>query len=270
MQSALQEAFRLFWKNIKLMKSQEKSRSRRGQKPKDKNASCWLWGTHAVHAALANPERKIERVLATRNGMRELTWAGETEEVSPKTITSTLPDGAVHQGIAAKVQPLPDPLMKDFLATLAPDEPAFLVFTDQVTDPHNMGAIMRSCAAFGANALIGTWRHSPPVTGVFAKSASGAVEHVTYMRATNLARAMEEAKEAGFYLVGLAGEMEATIKEAPSYDRLALVLGAEGSGLRQKTRETCNQLVQIPMNEEIGSLNVSNAAAVAMWELVGR
>jgi 23S rRNA (guanosine2251-2'-O)-methyltransferase len=239
--------------------------------------TAWLYGRHAVFAALANPFREILRLvgtadaasrydadLATARARRNDT--SQPLEIMERTaLDAALPRGAVHQGIAVLVAPLPEP---DLAAILPPEPaPALVVVLDQVTDPHNVGAVMRSAVAFGAQAVIVTERHAPEETGTLGKSASGALEHIALLRVVNLVRILEELKQAGFWIVGLAGEAGQTLAQAKLSGRIALVLGAEGDGLRRLTREHCDLLVRLPMSGQMPSLNVSNAAAVALYEL---
>ena len=179
-------------------------------------------------------------------------------------ITDALPDGAVHQGLAMHAAPLPELDLADILES---NSKAPLLFLDQVSDPHNVGAILRSAAAFGAAAVIVQDRHAPQVTGVLAKSASGALEVTPIIRVTNLSRALEETADAGYFRIGLAGEAELNLGQHTPSDKIVLVLGAEGPGMRRLTREKCDQLVKLPTREPISSLNVSNAAAVALYAL---
>jgi 23S rRNA (guanosine2251-2'-O)-methyltransferase len=221
-----------------------------------------LFGWHPVCAALENPERRFHRLLATENAARRLEEAGLTgkvrpEIVRPAAIDTLLSPDAVHQGIYAEVDPLPAPALDEI-------PPGLILVLDQVTDPHNFGAIVRSAAAFAANAIVTTARHSPEATGVLAKSASGGLEHVPIVLVQNLARAMAELKERGFLLVGLAEEGETSLADAPLRSPLALVIGAEGKGLRQLTRETCDFLARLDLPGAIKSLNVSNATALAL------
>ncbi|MEO8559071.1 MAG: 23S rRNA (guanosine(2251)-2'-O)-methyltransferase RlmB [Rhodospirillales bacterium] len=239
--------------------------------------TTWLYGRHAVLAALANPFREILRLAATPDAASrsdsDLVAAHAKRGGQPRpletldrtTLDALLPRGAVHQGIAVLVAPLPE----SDLAAVVPSEPApsLVVVLDQVTDPHNVGAILRSSVAFGAHAVIVTERHAPEETGTLAKSASGALEHMPLLRVTNLVRTIEELKQVGFWVVGLAGEAEQTLAQAKLTGRVALVLGAEGDGLRRLTREHCDLLVRLPINKLMPSLNVSNAAAVALYEL---
>jgi len=228
----------------------------------------WFFGLHAVREALQNPARQANRLIATRNAARELggNLPLEAEILDPKQITKTLPEGAVHQGVGLLVEPLPGPDLEDTCGPAKAGRPVLVL--DQVTDPHNVGAILRTAAAFGARALVTTRRHSPEITGTLAKVASGAVEHVPYVRIGNLSEALTELQELGYQVVGLAEEGEATISALAPFGPVALVLGAEGTGLRQKTRTTCDTLAQLPTRPPIGSLNVSNAAAVALYEII--
>jgi 23S rRNA (guanosine2251-2'-O)-methyltransferase len=232
--------------------------------------SVWLYGRHPVLAALANPERRFERILATKEAAdrhaREL--GSRAQILSREDMAQRLPAGAVHQGLAALVAPLEEPGLEDVLARCGDD--ALVLALDQVTDPHNVGAILRSAAAFGAAGVIVTDRHAPADTGVLAKSASGALEIVPLMRAVNLARTMEQLKEAGFWLYGLDERGETAIDKLDLKGRVCVVLGAEGEGLRRLTAEKCDRLVTIPTNAALAALNVSNAAAVAAYEWARR
>ena len=174
-----------------------------------------------------------------------------------------VPHDAPHQGVVIEVEPLEDAWLDGLLGE-APERAVLLVL-DQVTDPHNVGAILRSAAAFGAIGIVTQDRHSPPESGVVAKAASGALERVPWARVVNLARALEEIAEAGFWRIGLAGDVDTDLKDALGPKRVALVLGAEGAGLRPNTREHCDSLARLPITEAIESLNVSNAAAVALY-----
>lgn len=235
--------------------------------------SFWIYGNHPVTAALGNPKRRIRRILATSQAATELTASilpasPALERIEGLDLSALLPAGSVHQGLAALVEPLPMVELGDLLDQIPPDSPAHLVVLDQVTDPQNVGAILRSASAFGAAGLILTERHAAPESGVLAKAASGALDHLDMVRVVNLARAIEGLKQAGFWCLGLAAEGEMTLAEAKPSGRIALVLGAEGTGLRRLTREHCDQLLRLPTSGPIGQLNVSNAAAVALYELV--
>jgi len=228
----------------------------------------WLYGHHAVTAALRNPDRRAERLLATANAADRLKRdcpRARPEVVDRAAIDAILPQGAVHQGLALLAAPLPGPTLEDVLAAHPGD--ALLVMLDQVTDPQNVGAILRSAAAFGAAAVILPHRHAPPVTGALAKAASGALEHVPLIDVGNLDRALQLLKEAGFWCLGLDGSAERSIADGVPGGRLVLVMGAEGSGLRRLTAERCDMLVRLPTQGPIATLNVSNAAAVALYAL---
>lgn len=223
----------------------------------------WLWGTHAVTAALANPNRKLKRLVGTQNGLSRLVDLGARGEVlEPSAIDALLPRDAVHQGLAAQFDPL-EPVHLDELIARGATRVAVL---DQVSDPHNLGAIFRSAAAFGVGAVILQTRNAPAITGIVAKSAVGAIETVQECRVVNIARALDTLNDAGFHTVGLAGEGRAKIEAAVSGARkLAIVLGAEGPGLRPGVAKACAELAHIPIASEMESLNVSNAAAIAFY-----
>lgn len=239
-------------------------------------ADHWLFGAHAVEAALANPNRQIQRLLATaraaeslKNPESHLSKSQPIEICTSEEISAVLSPGAVHQGLALEAAPLAQPPLDQVLAK-ASQISASLVFLDQVTDPHNVGAIMRSAAAFGAAAVVVQDRHAPPITGTLAKSASGAAEVIALVRVTNLSRAMDEVIEAGYFCIGLAGDAEESFQNFDFPDKVALILGAEGPGLRRLTREKCDMLLHLPTEEPISSLNVSNAAAVALYAIATR
>lgn len=244
-------------------------RQRRGAddwKPPQLTADqVYLYGLHTVRAALSNPERQIIKLSVTQNALARLEIGTAEEQkfpvemVSPQDIDKVLGPEAIHQGVMLETRPLP--VRK--LSALK-DSPLILVL-DQVTDPHNVGAIMRSAVAFKAGAIITTMRHSPTESGVMAKSASGALEMIPYIQITNLADALAELHKLGFFSVGLDSEGPAPIEQTFSGQKIALVLGAEGKGLRQKTRETVSALARLDMPGEIKSLNVSNAAAIALY-----
>jgi 23S rRNA (guanosine2251-2'-O)-methyltransferase len=221
-----------------------------------------------VTAALGNPERKLLRLAHVADSEVPAVEGHEWERVQRDVLESWLPAGAVHQGLAAKVHPLPDHGIEDVIAETEGLEHAHLIILDQVTDPQNVGAILRSAAAFGALAVVLTERHAAPESGAFAKAASGALEHVPLIRVANLARALELLKKGGFWIAGLAAEAPQTLAQAKLTGKIGLALGAEGPGLRRLTREHCDLLVRLPTGGPIDHLNVSNAAAVALYELV--
>jgi 23S rRNA (guanosine2251-2'-O)-methyltransferase len=223
-----------------------------------------LYGWHTVSAALANPRRKIRKLLLTENAARRLAEENIDTRVTPEIVRPQLIDqrlgpDAVHQGILAEADPLPSP----DIATLKQE--GIVLVLDQITDPHNVGAILRSAAAFAVKAIVTTARHSPEATGVLAKSASGALELVPLVLVQNLARALTALNERGFLTVGLDSEGSDDLSKVELREPLALVLGAEGKGLRQLTRETCAVVARLDMPGEIKSLNVSNAAVLALY-----
>jgi 23S rRNA (guanosine2251-2'-O)-methyltransferase len=247
---------------------QDGGSSRGGDGPKREvsDGRVQLFGVHAVEAALRNPDRTILRLSMTENAENRLADALSArhvtpERVSPRDLDRLLGADTVHQGVMLETEPLPEPDIFD-LAARADAGP--LVVLDQVTDPHNVGAILRSAAVFGAAGLVMTRRHSAPLDGTLAKSASGALELVPIALVQNLARAIGELKEHGCTVLGLDGTAEYLIEDQPLTERVAFVLGAEGKGLRELTRESCDRLVKITTNGPIGSLNVSNAAAISL------
>lgn len=226
-----------------------------------------LFGIHPVEAALDNPARRIGRLVATDNAARRLADALErrgarAEPTTPRDLDRLLGADTVHQGVLLETELLPEPELADLAEAAQSGGP--IVILDQVTDPHNAGAVIRSAAVFGAAGLLMTRRHSPPLNGTLAKSASGALEVVPIVLTQNLARAMAELKAQGVRLVGLDGEGDRLIEDEPFTGATAIVLGAEGKGLRQLTRESCDAVCRIGTPGAIASLNVSNAAAVAL------
>ena len=225
-----------------------------------------LWGRHAVEAALMNPERQHRKLWATTEGIESL--CGDLPEGFPVEYAQAADLGrlvsrdAPHQGLVLECDPLPD-LHLDEVLDAESGRP--IVVLDQVTDPHNVGAIMRSAAAFDACAIVTQDRHAPPESGVLAKSASGALEIVPWVRVVNLARALEQMADAGYWRIGLAGEAQSTLAEAMPSGAVALVLGAEGEGMRHNITEHCDALARLPISEAMESLNVSNAAAIALY-----
>jgi len=222
-----------------------------------------LYGWHTVSAALRNPARRILRLWTTENAARRLADDGITvpataEVVRPDAIAARLGPDALHQGLLAEADPLPAPAVEDL-------REGVVLVLDQITDPHNVGAIVRTAAAFAVAAIVTTARHSPEATGVLAKSASGGLEAVPMVTVTNLARGLAALKDSGFLVVGLAGDADVTLEAAELRAPLALVLGAEGKGLRQLTRTTCDIAARLDLPGAIKSLNVSNAAALALY-----
>ena len=234
-------------------------------------SSYWIYGVHAVFAALANPKRQCYRLLATPNDLAALTDEAArcgrdipVEKTDRREIERLLSHGAVHQGVALLVEPLEEAWLED--AFPRAESRAVALVLDQVTDPRNVGAALRAAAAFGAGAIVMQRRHAPPETGALAKAASGALEVVPLVRVTNLARGLEDLKAAGFWCVGLDGSTETDIGEADLSGRVALVLGSEGSGLRRLTQEHCDVVARIPITGMVESLNLATAAAVALYE----
>lgn len=229
----------------------------------------WLYGIHPVRAALANPLRKIKKFLLTAGAAEQigssLLAKVAHEIVTPDAVARCLPAGAVHQGVALSCAPLPQRQLDEVLSTTQGRR--IVLVLDQVTDPHNAGAILRSAAAFGVNAVVLQDRNTPPESGVLSKSASGALDIVPIVSVVNLSRALEELGEMGFYRIAMAGDGEKTLKEAAEAKDIALVLGSEGSGIRRLVREHCDTAAFVPISDAMESLNVSNAAAIALYEL---
>ncbi len=229
-----------------------------------------IYGAHAVEAALRNPKRRIKSVQLTDNAEHRL-----AELLAARGLTATrvqmrdlerqLGPGTVHQGAVLEVEPLPEPSLEDLAQAALHGGP--IVVLDQVTDPHNVGAILRSAAAFSASGLVMTRRHSPPLAGALAKAATGALEHVPVVLVPNLARALDEFGELGLTRIGLDGEASDPVESITETTGIALVLGAEGKGLRRLTRENCDRLCKITTSGSIESLNVSIAAAITLHTL---
>ena len=235
-----------------------------------------IWGLHAAREAWLNPKRRITRAWVTEAGQKtfeatqneareELLKRPDAKRVEREDLDRLLPSSSVHQGIVIETMPLPELSLHDVIGANPP--PDLILMLDQVTDPHNVGAILRSAAAFGAGAIVMTERNAPTTTGVLAKSASGALEHTPMIHVVNLARALDDLREAGYWCVGLAEEGEKNLGQLDLSGRTVLVLGAEGDGLRHLTRQKCDELARLPTGGAIGSLNVSNAAAVALYEV---
>jgi len=248
---------------------------RRGHRPSQAPTNRpRFWGRHAVSAALANPERTVRRVWGTREALAAFGGFPSDLPVTYAEVTDLgrlVPQDAPHQGIVIEVDPLPDIWLADLLEETAnegPNRP--LVVLDQVTDPHNVGAVLRSAAAFDALAIVTQDRHAPPESGALARSASGALETVPWVRVVNLARALDEIGEAGFWRIGLTGHSDRMLADAIGTAKVALVLGAEGEGMRQNTEAHCDELAKLPISPKVESLNVSNAAAIALYAVAIR
>ena len=248
--------------------------------PKPPRNGHFIWGRHAVFAALDNPERRIAQIYAASDDGESAINACLAQ--LPADRRSALPaiqrinrqrldaiggshDKAVHQSVAAAVWPLDPPHLGDFLAMHRSTQDLRLLLLDQLSDPRNVGAIMRSARAFGVAAVITTFRHAAEESGALARAASGAMDHLPYLRVTNLARAIETLQQEGIYVAGLAEDGDMAVANLAAFDRLAIVLGAEGSGLRRLSRDHCDQLVRIDIDDLSDSLNVSNAAAIALY-----
>ena len=242
----------------------------------------WLYGIHPVLAALANPNRVHQRLVVSRDSAESLQSrladAAETggksgmsaEVLDRMELDALLPPQALHQGLALLSRMSETPDLEDIIAHAEGKEHALLMVLDQANDPHNIGAVLRSSAAFGALAMILPDRHTPDVTGVMAKAASGALEYVPMIRVGNLVHTLDRLKEAGFWCIGLDGNADTTLPRIDLPTRTAFVLGAEGAGLRRLSKEHCDLLVKVPIGEQMESLNLSNAAAVALYEYARR
>jgi len=253
--------------------------ARTGRDRKPGGGEVWLYGLHAVAAALANPARRPKRLLATEEAIAAIAPAlAETPHaIAPapsarRDIDAVLAPGAVHQGVAMLCAPLPPSEIDDIPEApadgAAPPRRRVVVALDQVADPHNVGAVLRTAAAFGALAVLVPDRHAPEETGTIAKAASGALETVPLIRAANFARALDSLKEKGYWCVGLDGRAEKTLAEQDLPEALVLVLGAEGAGLRRLSFEACDFAARLPIRPAMESLNVSNAAAIALYALL--
>jgi 23S rRNA (guanosine2251-2'-O)-methyltransferase len=228
----------------------------------------WIYGLHAVNAALGNPARVCHRLVASADAAGELKPSGVTPDVmSREAITKLLPADAVHQGAAALVDALPERDLGDICRAAEMAERAVLVLLDQITDPHNVGAILRTSAAFGVMAVITTERHAAPESGALAKAASGMLETVPLVRVTNLAQALDTLRKTGVWCVGLSADGDTTLSGPELPARVALVFGAEGVGLRRLTRERCDEVAKLALPGAFTSLNVSNACAAALYEV---
>lgn len=243
-------------------------RTPRRQFEAETGGPSWIWGIHASLAALANPARRIERVVATRNSATRLPEGIDAQILDPDAIDGMLPPGAVHQGLAVRASPL-EPLSLD--AACAPADGRPVLVLDSVTDPQNVGAAFRSAAAFGARAIVLQDRKSPPLTGVLAKASAGAIEIVPHVRVANIARAIADLGAMGYVTIALEGESSLPLSDAIDAARpSAFVLGAEGKGLREGVADACAKRARIPIAPDMESLNVSVAAAIALYEAARR
>ena len=271
-------------RNFKAAKGQPKSPGKHGQKrsgsvsDQSSNAPYWIFGTHAALAATANPARPCLRIILiasaspdletdVRKARQTVSGRPEIERLERTEIEALLPPGAVHQGLAVLAGPLVEIGIEEIVYESEDKGEATIIILDQATDPRNIGAVMRSAAAFGALAVVVQDRHAPQITGTLCKAASGAVERVPLVRAVNLARAIGVFKKAGFWAAGLDPQTGQALAQADLSGRVALVLGAEGRGLRRLTSDTCDQLVKVPIIKSTDSLNLSNAAAIALYEI---
>ncbi|MEM8935666.1 MAG: RNA methyltransferase [Pseudomonadota bacterium] len=232
--------------------------------------TLWIYGRHAAAAAIANPNREIHRVCGTKQGLQWLAKAldqdigvGAIEPMASDALAALLTNGAVHQGLAVQADRLPVSSLEDACAPAEPGRP--VVVLDQITDPQNIGAIFRSAAAFGARAVIVHERRTPALAGALAKAAAGAVETMACCRVVNVARALSALREMGYFAAGLAGDGDTLIQDLPTAQPMAVVLGAEGDGLRPLVAKSCDGLYRIEIAPNSESLNVSNAAAVALF-----
>lgn len=246
--------------------------ARRGHRPSQTQGNRpRFWGRHAVIAALANPERVVRKIWGTREALSALALPPLMPVVFAEVtdLGRLVPADAPHQGLVAEVDALEEIWLGDLLEH-GRDDRRPLVVLDQVTDPHNVGAILRSAAAFDALGIVTQDRHAPPESGTVARAASGALETVPWVRVVNLARALEEIAEAGFWRIGLTGNAPQTLADVMGEQRVAIVLGAEGEGMRQNTETHCDELAKLPIGPKVESLNVSNAAAIALYAVAAR
>jgi 23S rRNA (guanosine2251-2'-O)-methyltransferase len=247
----------------------KKSPGKNIKKQTNSMGKLWIWGTHAAKAALGNPRRHIFTILASRNAYSQLDQTAMKlagSPVAPQRITDSLPAGAVHQGLAVEVAPLPAISLEQILTRGSGP----IMVLDGITDPRNIGAIFRSSAAFGARAIIAQDRHMPPLSGVLAKTAVGAVEILPFIPVVNLSRTLEALADANVQTVGLAGETETSIADIKDQRPVALVMGAEGKGLRPNVRKHCETIARIPIAPQMESLNVASAASIALYEITRR
>jgi len=246
---------------------------KKGHRPsKSKGGLPRFWGKHAVYAALDNPARNVRKLWATREAAAEIVLPdGLTISYAEAAdLGRMVPKDTPHQGLVIEIDPLEDMWLADLLHEAEDNPNRPLIVLDQVTDPHNVGAIFRSAAAFNAIGVVTQDRHAPPESGTVAKSASGALESVPWIRVVNLSRALEEIAEAGFWRIGLSGHADSNLAEAIGSAKVAIVMGAEGEGLRQNVEAHCDLIAKLPISAQMESLNVSNAAAIAMYAIATR
>jgi len=244
------------------------SRHRRPQGGQNRSQGIRFWGRHAVLAALANPDRRVKRIWGTREalGQLDLPPVVPISYADVADLARLVVRDAPHQGLVIEVDPLDSPVLADILQEeVDAGSKRPLIVLDQVTDPHNIGAVLRSAAAFDAAAIVTQDRHSPPESGVIARSASGALETVPWVRVVNLSRALEEIAEAQYWRIGLTGDTETTLGATLDGSKVALVLGSEGEGMRHNVMEHCDVLARLPISPRMESLNISNAAAIALY-----
>jgi 23S rRNA (guanosine2251-2'-O)-methyltransferase len=238
----------------------------------------WIYGRHAVIAALENPDRNCHRLMVTQDfvkshgdelekALRSTNRKRPDPEVQDRRIIEDMLQGAVHQGIALQADPLPRISLEDILDDLSDSPSALVIALDQATDPQNIGAVLRSAAAFGASGVIIPDKNAPETTATMAKTACGALERIPFIRVTNLSRSMDQLRESGFWSVGMDGYAEQMISKVDLKGKVLLVMGSEGTGLRRLTKEKCDFLAKIPISQAVESLNLSNATAVALYEI---
>jgi 23S rRNA (guanosine2251-2'-O)-methyltransferase len=253
-------------------KPEKKPAAAHAERPHRANVGAqWLYGLHAVQAALANPRRKLGRAVLTPRAIEtlgsELLARVRVETQDPGSIDRLLPPGAVHQGAALEAWPLKSRDLDEILEAPHPWGRKVVLVLDQLSDPHNVGAILRTAAAFGVTAVVVQDRNAPPQSGALAKAASGALDLIPYVEVVNIARTLDALAERGFWRIALAGDGEQSLAEAVPPGDVALVLGSEGDGIRRLVREHCEASAFIPISGTVESLNVSNAAAIALYEL---
>jgi 23S rRNA (guanosine2251-2'-O)-methyltransferase len=250
-------------------KSPSPVRPERVERPQ--GGAQWLYGLHAVKGALANPRRKLGRAVLTPRAIEtlgsRLLARVQVQTSDPHAIDRLLPPGAVHQGAALEAWPLRSIDLDEILAGPRPEQRRLVLVLDQLSDPHNVGAILRTAAAFGVTAVIVQDRHAPPQSGALAKAASGALDIIPYVEVVNIARALDDLAKHGFWRIALAGDGDCSLAEAAPAGDIALVLGSEGAGIRRLVREHCEASAFIPISTKVESLNVSNATAIALYEL---